>query len=183
MWWGVIVAALIGVSSLVWQIKPWEAFEDDEPGTVKLIEGHAAAFAKYQWDANLRVVNETSRAVKVERVLATFGAARSNGQGCSTRVLYPVSQIRVRSGLNRFERIGPGEGAPFEGGPNIDGVFGARRPCPLPVAKLRSPRDRVTFAVFTDDGSELKVTRRLFYQPRARVPEGGLPCFPPFPFC
>ena len=57
MWWGVIVAALIGVSSLVWQIKPWEAFEGDEPGTVKLIEGHAAAYAPKQWEANLRVVN------------------------------------------------------------------------------------------------------------------------------
>lgn len=187
-WWGVILSTLVGLSSLIWQTQPWEAFEDDKPGTVKLIEGHAAAYAKNQWDADLRVVNGTSRAIVVERVTATFGARRY-GQGCrdngvSTRVLYPVSQLRARSGLNRFERLRPGEGAPFKGGPNIDAVFGAEQPCPLPVAKLNSPRDRVTFTVFTDDGSELKTTQTLFYEPRARVRGvGGLPCVPPFPFC
>jgi hypothetical protein len=182
-WWGVILSAFVGLSGLVWQIKPWEAFGDDEPGKVELIEGHAAAYAKNQWDADLRIVNETSRAIVVERVIAIFGA-RTDGQGCSTRVLYPVSQLRARSGLNRFERLSPGEGAPFKGGPNVDGLFGAKRPCPLPVENLRSPRDWVTFKVFTDDGSELKATKRLFYEPRARVTGGGgLPCLPPFPFC
>lgn len=182
VWWGVIVAALIGVSSLVWQIKPWEAFEDDEPGTVKLIEGHAAAYAKNQWNASLRVLNKTSRAIVVERVTATFGV-RSYGPGCSKRVLYPVSQIRARSGLNSFERIRPGGGAPFTGDPNTDRLFGAQRPCPLPVAKLHSPHDKVTFTVFTDDGSELKATKKLFYEPRARI-GGSLPCgLPIFPFC
>jgi hypothetical protein len=186
-WWGVILSAIVGVSGLIWQIKPWEAFEDEAPGTVKLIEGHAAAYAKDQWDADLRIVNETSRAIVIERVTATFGVRR-HGQGCrqgvSTRVLYPVSQLRARSGLNQFEELRPGEGAPFKGGPNIDAVFGAERPCPLPVAKLKSPRDRVTFTVFTDDGGELKITKRLFYEPRARVRGvGGLPCIPPLPFC
>ncbi|HEX5375632.1 MAG TPA: hypothetical protein VFW48_05695 [Solirubrobacterales bacterium] len=187
-WWGVILSTVVGLSGLVWQIKPWEAFEDDKPGTVKLIEAHAAAFAKNQWDADLRVVNGTSRAIVVERVTATFGV-RNQGQGCqhngvSTRVLYPVSQLRARAGLNRFERIRPGEGAPFKGGPNIDGVFGAERLCPLPVAKLKSPHDKVTFTVFTDNGSELKTTKRLFFEPRARVRGGGgLPCFLLIPFC
>ena len=41
-------------------MKPWEWLEDEEPGTVKLIKGHASAYAKYQWNADLRVVNETS---------------------------------------------------------------------------------------------------------------------------
>lgn len=182
VWWGVISAAIIGLSSLVWQIKPWEAFEPDEPGAVKLTEGHAAAYAPNQWNANLRVLNETSRDIVVERVTATFGV-RNDGPGCSKRVLYPVSQIRARSGLNRFERIRPGEGAPFSGDPNTDRVFGAKRSCPLPVAKLHSPHDKVVFTVFTDDGSELKATKKLFYEPRARVP-AGLPCFLPIlPFC
>lgn len=181
-WWGVIISTFVLISGLVSQIEPWEWFEDDEPGTVKLIEGHAAAFAKNQWDADLRVVNETSRPIVVERVTAIFGA-RSSGQGCSKRVLYPVSQLRVHSGLNPFERIRPGEGAPFTGGPNIDGVFGAKRPCPLPVAKLRSPHDKVTFTVFTGDGNELKATKTLFYEPRARVRGGGLYCFGLLPFC
>lgn len=182
MWWGVISAAILGLSSLVWQIKPWEAFEGAEPGTVRLIEGHAAAYASNQWNAYLRVLNETSRDIVVERVTATFGA-RGYGPGCSKRVLYPVSQIRTRSGLNRFERIRPGEGAPFSGDPNTDRVFGAKRPCPLPVAKLHSPHDKAIFTVFTDDGSELNATKKLFYEPHARV-GGGLPCgFPIFPFC
>lgn len=99
-----------------------------------------------------------------------------------TRVV-SSTQIRARSGLNRFERIRPGEGAPFSGDPNTDRVFGAKRPCPLPVAKLHSPHGKVTFTVFTDDGSELKATKKLFCEPRARVP-GGLPCgLPILPFC
>jgi hypothetical protein len=188
-WWGVILSAFVGISSLAWQVKPWEAFESDEPGTVKLIEGHASAYARYQWDADLRVVNETSEDIVVERVTAIFGARRygqdCRGSGTSTRLLYPVSQIRAHSGLNRFERIRPGEGAPFQGNPNIDGVFGAKSPCPLPVAKLHSPHDKVTFTVFITDGSELKLRRSLFFEPRARVPEGGgLPCgLGILPFC
>jgi hypothetical protein len=182
VWWGVISAAILGLSSLAWQIKPWEAFESDEPGTVKLTEGHAAAYARNQWSAYLRILNGTSRDIVVERVTATFGV-RSYGSGCSKRVLYPVSQIRARSGLNRFERIRPGEGAPFSGDPNTDRVFGAERPCPLPIAKLHSPHDKVIFTVFTDDGSELKATKKLFYEPRARV-RGGLPCgLLILPFC
>lgn len=182
VWLGVISAAILGLSSLAWQIKPWEVLESDEPGTVRLIEGHAAAYAKNQWNANLRVLNETSRDIVVERVIATFGA-RSYGLGCSKRVLYPVSQIRAHSGHNGFERIRPGEGAPFSGDPNTDRVFGAKRPCPLPVARFHSPHDKVIFTVFTDDGSELKATKKLFYEPRARV-GGGLPCgLPIFPFC
>ena len=58
-WWGVILSTLVGLSGLVWQTKPWEAFEDSKPGTVKLIEGHAAGLrqesvgcgpAGRQWD-------------------------------------------------------------------------------------------------------------------------------------
>jgi hypothetical protein len=188
-WWGVILSAVVGLSTLAWQTQPWELFQDDEPakrvGTVKLIDGHASAFAKNEWDADLRVVNRTSRDVVVERVTATFGA-RTYGQSCrykgrSTRVLYPVSQLRAGSNRNLFQRIHPGEGAPFKGGPNVDRFFGRQRLCPLPVGRLRSPHDKVTFVVFTSDGAEWKATTRLFYEPRARV--GGGVCFPPFLFC
>jgi hypothetical protein len=182
MWLGVISAAVLGLSSLAWQIKPWEAFKGNKPDSVRLTEGHAAAYARNQWNANLRILNETSRDIVVERVTATFGT-RSYGPGCSKRVLYPVSQIRAHSGLNLFERIRPGEGAPFSGDPNTDLVFGAKRACPLPVAKLHSPHDKVIFTVFMDDGGELKATKKLFFEPRARV-RGGLPCgLPIFPFC
>lgn len=191
-WWGVILSALVGLSGLVWQMKPWELFQGDEPakrlGKVELVEGHASAFAKNEWDADLRVVNRTSRDVVVERVTAIFGARRY-GQSCrhkgkATRVLYPVAQLRARSARNVFQRIRPGEGAPFKGGPNIDRVFGGSPRCPLPVAQLRTPRDEVMFVVFTSDGVEWKTTETLFYEPRARVGGGGLPCgIPPLLFC
>ena len=192
-WWGVILSAFIGLSGLAWQTTPWELFQAAEPvvkrvGSVKLIDGHASAFAKNEWDADLRVINGTSRDIVVERVTAIFGA-RSYGQSCrhegnATRVLYPVSQLRARSMRDVFQRIHPGEGAPFKGGPNIDRVFGGKRPCPLSVAKLRSPRDTVTFIAFTSDGTEAKIKQELFYESRARVGGGGLPCgLPPFIFC
>jgi hypothetical protein len=170
-------------------------FDNDEApvkrvGTVKLIEGHASAFAKNEWDADLRVVNRTSRDIVVERVVAIFGARRY-GQSCrdggkATRVLYPESQLRAGSRRDLFERVHAGEGAPFKGGPNIDRLFGAKRPCPLPVAKFRRRKNRVTFIVFTDDGAEWRTKVKLFYEPRARVSGGGggLPCgLPPFLFC
>lgn len=122
-WWGVILSAVVGLSGLVWQTQPWELFQDDAPpkrvGTVKLIEGHASAFAKNEWDADLRVVNETSRDIVVERVFAIFGARRY-GQSCrrggkATRVLYPESQLRSGSARDLFQRVHPGEGAPFKG--------------------------------------------------------------------
>lgn len=187
-----ILSAVVGLSGLVWQTQPWELFQDDAPpkrvGTVKLIEGHASAFAKNEWDADLRVVNETSRDIVVERVFAIFGARRY-GQSCrrggkATRVLYPESQLRSGSARDLFQRVHPGEGAPFKGSLNIDRVFGGKRPCPLPVAKLRSWRNKVTFIVFANDGSEWTTKEKLFYEPRARIRGGGgLPCIPPLPFC
>src|SRR4051812_9045695 len=127
-WWGVILSALVGISGLAWQMKPWRLFEHDQPikrvGTVKLIDAHASAFAKNQWDADLRVVNRTSRDIVVERVIAVFGARRNGtscrGNGNATRVLYPVSQLRAGSTRDIFQRIHPAEGAPFKGGPNLD---------------------------------------------------------------
>lgn len=192
-WWGVILSAFVGLSGLAWQTKPWKLFQAEPAkpaSTVKLIDGHASAFAKNQWSAYLRVVNGTSGDIVVERVTATFGA-RSYGKSCrngqATRVLYPVSQLRTGSPRNIFQRIHPGEGAPFTGGPNIDRVFGGGRACPLSVARLRSPQDRVTFIVFTSDGAERKTKQRLFYEPRAQVRGSGLPCgvflFFPFGFC
>lgn len=180
-WWGVILSP---VSSLAWQIKPWEVFHDDPPATVKLIDGHASAFAKNEWNAELRVVNGTSRDVVVERVAATFGAStesRGCREGRAVRELYPVEQLRSESPTKSFQRIHPEEGAPFTGGPNIDRVFGARRPSPLAVGTLRS-EDTVTFTVFTSDGKEWKSRQRLFYEPRARVGGGGAPCVPPLLF-
>lgn len=187
-----ILSTFVGLSGLVSETKPWEWFQGEDPpvrrvGTVKLIDGHASAYAKNEWDADLRVLNGTSRDIVVERVTAVFGARRYGGScrsgGRATRVLYPVSQLRARSARNLFQRIHAGEGAPFKGGPNVDRVFD--RPCPLSVAKLRSPRDTVTFTVFTDDGAEWRTKKWLFYQPRARVGGGvGLPCgIGILPFC
>lgn len=95
VWWGVISAAILGLSSLAWQIKPWEAFEGDEPGTVRLTEGHAAAYARDQWNASLRILNETSRDIVVERVIATFGARSYPARLLKTRVVSGVADTRT----------------------------------------------------------------------------------------
>lgn len=181
-WWGVILSAFVGLSGLVWQTKAWELFQDDDRAkqTVRVIDAHASAFAKNERDADLRVLNRTSRDIVVERVTAVFGH-RTYGQSCrhggrATRVLYPVSQLRAGSTQNLFQRIRPGEGAPFKCGPNRPGVR-RQRPCPLPVTKLQSPQDTVTFIVFTNDGTELQTKRRLFYEPRAYVGAGVGVCF------
>lgn len=189
LWWGVIVTGLIGVTSLAWQTKPWELFQGEKPKTVHLIDAHASAFAPNEWNADLRVVNGTSRDIVVERVTATFGRPRP-GQSChtgtTTRVLYPVSQLRAHSNLNLFQRIHPGEGAPFTGSPNIDRVFEPNQECPLSVAKLSSRHDTATFVVFMNSGARLRATAPLFYEPRARVGGGGFPpcvVVPIFPGC
>jgi hypothetical protein len=44
---------------------------------------------------------------------------------------------------------------------------------PTRVAKLRSPRDTLTFIVFTSEGSEWTINGTLFYEPRARISGGG----------
>jgi hypothetical protein len=131
------------------------------------------------------------RAIVVERVVAVFGKA-SYGRSCNNngnatqRNATVVSRVRGTHGHphNTFQQIAPGGGAPFEGSANLDVVFAGKR-CPLAVAKLHSPQDRVTYTVFTDDGSQWRLTSTLFYQPRAQIEGGGagLPCVPGlFPF-
>src|SRR4051812_7094214 len=80
-WWGVIVATVAIVVTVVNLTKPWEWFREGPPETVKLEDVHAAAFTKDQWSADLRVVNGTSSPITVERVLADFGGP-SAGHGC-----------------------------------------------------------------------------------------------------
>jgi hypothetical protein len=139
------VAAAVGINA----IKPWEWFEHPKPkprpppSAVRLIEANVAAYAQYQWEADVRVVNETTRNIKVERVTVVFGKAsygeRCDKNGNATRVLYPVLEPGRQA--NVFQPLQRGEGARFKGGQNIDRLFGGKR-CPLAVAKLKSPQDR-----------------------------------------
>jgi hypothetical protein len=190
-WWAVIVSTVVCVFTIVSQTKAWKVFEHHKPGprpTVKLIDDHADVYAKNQWSASVRVLNETPRDIVVERVVAVFGRSRDGAScgrtGNATQVLYPVAELRTGRPVNAFQQIRPGGGAPFAGGPNLNVVF-AGKPCPLALAKLHSPQDRVTYTVFTDSGSQWKLTSTLFYQPRARVEGsgGGGLCLLFLPFC
>jgi hypothetical protein len=187
-WWAVIVAAVVAFN----QITPWEWFEHPKPkpppppARVKLVEPHATAYAPYQWEADVRVINNTNRNIKVERVTAVFGKA-SYGRKCdktgnATRILYPVPE--PGQARNLYQPLQRGEGAPFRGGPNLDRAFGGKR-CPLAVAKLSLPQHTATFTVLTDDGKTWSITTTLLYQPKFRVEGaggGGLPCLPFLPF-
>jgi hypothetical protein len=149
-WWGVILSAFVGLSGLAWQTKPWKLFQD-EPAkrarTVKLIDGHASAFAKNQWSADLRVVNGTSHDIVVERVSAIFGA-RSYGQSCrngqATRVLYPVSQLRTGSPATSSNEFILGRARPLREVPISTACSQADEHAPFPwrdcaPREIRSP--------------------------------------------
>jgi hypothetical protein len=170
-WWAVLIAAAVAVN----QIKPWEWVESAKPKPkpppqlVKLIEPHAAAYAPYQWEADVRVINDTDRDIKVERVRAVFGKAsygrRCDKTGDATRILFPVTapgQLR-----NVYVSLKRGEGALFKGGPNLSKAFGST-PCRLAVGRLK-PVDHATFTALTDDGKQWNVTSKLVYAPRFRV--------------
>ncbi len=98
----VISAAILGLSSLAWQIKPWEAFEGDEPATVRLTEGHAAAYARNQWNAYLRVLNwtrssRTPRRFRPRRPESVHGLSEitRQGQDRMSRVAWPNRDNKV----------------------------------------------------------------------------------------
>jgi hypothetical protein len=172
-WWALILATAVAIYNVVWQTKAWKLVKPDKPKpppTVKLFEPHAAAYAPFQWEADVRVINKTNRNITVERVTAVFGKA-SYGRKCdrngnATRILYPVPEPGLPR--NAYQPLQRGAGAPFKGGPNLDKAFGGK-PCPLAIAKLGTGLDRATFTVLTDDGKTWTTTIKLVYAPKLRV--------------
>jgi hypothetical protein len=133
-WWSLAVAVVLAINA----IKPWDWFQGPKPkpmlppGAIRLTEAHAAAYAPNQWEAQVRVINDTRRNVKVERVKVVFGnasyGARCNKVGNATRVLYP--EAAPNQPHNAYQPLQRGEGAVFRGTPNLDRRFGARSPPP-----------------------------------------------------
>jgi hypothetical protein len=119
-WWAVLIPAAVGVN----QTKPWEWFEGAKPKPrpppqqVGLIEPHAAANAPYQWEADVRVINETNRDIKVERSgqcsdSRAMGASATNGD--AMRILFPVTAPGQLP--NVYVSLKRGEGTLFKGWP------------------------------------------------------------------
>jgi hypothetical protein len=192
--------------TIVWNTEAWKVIWPDHPPRkppprVRLTEPHAAAFAPFQWEADVRVINETHREIKVERVTAVFGKASDHEtcdkKGKAARSLYP--EVEPGEPRNVYQPLQRGAGAKFRGGPSLDKAFGRAhaKGCPLAVKQLSptkerlpdTPQDRATFTVVTDDGRTWTSTTTLLYEPRLRVESGfsgggGGICFLSIlPFC